>query len=76
MKRNALLALLLALTLLMLLPVTGSVNVLLSDHATAGSLMASGSPGPAPTPSVDADKVLIASGSPGPAPVPGGAVAI
>ena len=73
MKRDAFLVLLLAMSLLMLLPVTGSVNITPSDHPTATSvLMASGSPGPAPVPSGigSTQPKLIASGSPGPAPVP------
>jgi hypothetical protein len=66
MKRNTFLALLLALTLLMLLPVVGSVNVSSSDY----NPIASGSPGPPPMPNVVNEPVLVASGSPGPAPVP------
>jgi hypothetical protein len=66
MKRNAFLALLLALTLAMLLPVAGSVNISSSDYRP----IASGSPGPPPMPNVVNEPVLIASGSPGPPPMP------
>jgi hypothetical protein len=66
MKRNAFLALLLALTLAMLLPVAGSVNISSSDYRP----IASGSPGPPPMPNVVNEPVLVASGSPGPPPMP------
>jgi hypothetical protein len=66
MKRNAFLALLLALTLAMLLPVAGSVNISSSDYRP----IASGSPGPPPMPDVVNEPVLVASGSPGPPPMP------
>ncbi len=71
MKENVFLALLSALTLLILLPVIGSVNISASDFGTSGSiLVAEGSPLPPPVPSAIHQPVLVAEGSPLPPPVP------
>jgi hypothetical protein len=70
-KKNAFFALFLALTLLILLPVVGSVNISASDYDISASvLVAEGSPGPPPVPSAIHQPVLVAEGSPGPPPVP------
>jgi len=72
MNRNASYALILALTLLMLLPVIGSVNAAAVNHNTGSNsmLLASGSPAPPPTPPLLNQLTLIASGSPAPPPTP------
>jgi hypothetical protein len=61
----------LAVTMLIVLPVVNSVNI--TAHGNLGvdsALMASGSPAPAPVPPAANDSALVASGSPAPAPVP------
>ena len=62
---------LLALSLLIVLPVIDSVNVTSNGNADSNPvLFATGSPMPAPTPPVLDQSTLIATGSPMPAPTP------
>ena len=64
-------ALLLALTLLIVLPVLSTVNATPAQHASGSSVVvADGSPGPPPTPNPwlvpQQEPLLVADGSPGP----------
>jgi hypothetical protein len=62
---------LLALSLLIVLPVIDSVNVTSNGNADSNPvLFATGSPMPAPTPPVLDQSTLIATGSPLPTPTP------
>jgi hypothetical protein len=71
MNRNASYALILALTLLIVLPVVDSVNATVNhDTGSNSMLLASGSPAPPPTPPVLSQSTLVASGSPAPPPTP------
>ncbi|HEX4381024.1 MAG TPA: hypothetical protein VH022_13370 [Candidatus Acidoferrum sp.] len=74
MNSKVVYAVLLALTLLIVLPVFGTVNATSSHHFRAQpTLVADGSPGPPPVPHpnvVPQEPELVADGSPGPPPVP------
>jgi len=72
MNSKVVYAVLLALTLLIVLPVLSTVNAT-SAHQARGQtvLFAAGSPGPPPTPHLNEQAMLVAAGSPGPPPVPG-----
>lgn len=71
MNAKAVDALILALALLIVLPVLGTVNATLNHHASGYStFVADGSPGPPPGPHAIAESTLVAAGSPGPPPVP------
>ena len=71
MNRKSLNALILALTLVIVLPAITGVNAVADSHnISQQSLLASGSPGPPPIPPGILEPVLVASGSPGPPPIP------
>jgi hypothetical protein len=61
---------LLALTLLIVLPVINCVNIGPSGSSPNHALFTSGSPMPPPTPPVLYQSTLVASGSPMPPPTP------
>jgi hypothetical protein len=71
MNSKVVYAVLLALTLLIVLPLLSTVNAT-STHQANGQtvLFADGSPGPPPTPHLNEQPMLVAAGSPGPPPVP------
>jgi len=66
MNSKVVYAVLLALTLLIVLPVLSTVNAT-SAHQARGQtvLFAAGSPGPPPTPHLNEQAMLVAAGSPG-----------
>ena len=73
MNSKVVYALLLALTLLIVLPVLSGVNATSTLHAgDHPALVAAGSPGPPPVPNpwLQPEPELVAAGSPGPPPVP------
>ena len=71
MNSKSVYAVLLALTLLIVLPVLGTVNATSALHSNGNTaIVAEGSPGPPPVPHPNADPFLMAEGSPGPPPTP------